>query len=359
MSVLKLDTAYRDVNSGALFLSWSDNVVGATHYTLEVSYSQPIGDDWELLAQTTNPFVSDFMSRKAPRFFDEKYYRIRALSVGGEVLGELLIPDNVKNERPIVDQVKNLLMHTAENILRNTSWGYDAFIVKPRRAGTPCSCHQQELRSSTDPDCEKCFGTGYIGGYYNPIPTRIKIHTEQINMSTVNAPIPTQYDNVQMVIPAIVKVFPGDYVIIPDLGYRYVCVNSNVDSLTSVKTATQMSQMSRADEKDPFYKYHIDDMGVVVTSSTCTATDVSIKGKNLFPLFGSVELVFGLRENDLDAVVFSQFDLIKATQTELIFTQRPDENDTPLVNLLTELHEYDFRLILNGKFIEGTSVPTP
>lgn len=351
---MKLETAYRDPNTGSMFLSWSEAPLNTTYFSLELAYSTPTdGADWIPVGTTTNTFMSDYMSRLNDRFFEERYYRLRALDGSDTVLDELLLPDNVKNERPIVDHSRNLLLYSARIVLRNKSWAYDAFIVKPRKTGTACECYNSELRASTDPDCEVCHGTGFVGGYYSPIPTRVKIHDEQIDQATANAPIPTSYDMVRFVVPTIVKVFPKDYLVVPDLGYRFVCTNSNVDSVVAVKTATQMTQFSRLDLNDTFYKYDIGNFDVSISSVTYTSDTITVTGENVFPLFGHIKLVFG-KKDDLDGIVLSHYDLISSSNTSLVFQQNLSSGDDP-IDFVTDFDSYEYRLILNIKFFDGTA----
>ena len=351
---MELSTAYRDVNSGALFFSWENAPVTTVVFQIALSFDSPVeGDNWQLLTTTTNPFVSDLMSKRSSRFFDEKYYRVRALDSSNTVVDELIIPDTPKNHRPIVDATKNLLMHAAEIVIGNSSWSYDAYLIKPRRTGIVCSCHQEELRSSTDPDCKQCYGTGYVGGFYQPIPTRVKVHAEQINVVQANAPIPVQTNTVQLVVPTIVKLFAKDYIIIPDLGYRFICLTTNIDSLVTEKTATQMVNVSRLDRGDNFYKYPIDTAGVHVDEVTYDATTVTVTGKNLYPLFGRVKLVFGKKVTDeLDALVLTQYDLTLVSGDKLVFEQ----SDPNPLDLETDLSEYNYMLFLNLRRTHGTAV---
>lgn len=350
---LTLDTAHRS-ESGALFISWSGAPATTEYFNVEINYGQPGEHGWVLISTTTNSFVSDFMSRKTERFFDERYYRVSAVSSSGEVLDTLLLPDNVKNVRPIVDRTKNLLNYAAEVVLTNSSWAYKAFIIKPRRMGKTCVCHNTELRSSVDPSCSICYGTGYTGGFYDPLPVRAKIHSEQVRMSQANAPIPVQSDVVQFVIPTIIKVFPKDYLYIPSLGYRFICLNTNVDSLVTAKTATQMTTFSRLDQKDTFYKYPIDTTGVSVESVKFTGDTVTVEGAYLYPVFGSVKVVFGKKvSNSLDGIVLTQFDLESVTNKKLTFKQH---SDTPL-DFLTDLSSYEYRVLVNGERFDGTATP--
>jgi len=353
---MKIDTAYRDPSTGSMFLSWSSFPTASTHFTLELSYHTPLDDaEWNLIGTTTNTFMSDYMSRKNERFFEERYYRLTALDAADTIVDTLIIPDNVKNDRPIIDHTRNHLLYAARIVLRNKSWSYDAFIVKPRYSGIECKCFQRELRAPTNPDCPICNGTGFVGGYYSPIPTRVKIHDEQIDQSVANAPIPTSYDHVRLVIPTIVKVFPKDYLVIPDLGYRFICTNSNVDSMVAVKTATQMTQFSRLDLNDPFYRYDIGDFDVQITEVTYTEDTVIVTGINVFPLFGHIKLVFG-KKDGLDGVVLSHYDLTSSSNEKLIFKYTP-EGEEPPVNFVTDFDSYEYRLILNIRFFNGVALP--
>lgn len=337
---LTLDTAYRDINSGAMFLTWSGAPSSTVLFSLEVS---PALSDYQLIGTTTNTFMSDYLSKKNSIFFAEKHYRLRALDASSNVLDELLFVDDNKLKRPLRQHVDNILVYNAQLVLRNHNWAYDAYLIKPRHTGTPCTCYNPELRASSDPSCQTCYGTGFIGGYYDPIPVRVKIHDEQLDQATANAPIPTSFDIVRFVVPLIARVYPKDYLIVPDLNGRYICMNSNFGG--AVVSPTQMIQTSKLDLDDPFYSYQLEDHAVSVDAVTYDDTTITVTGRNIFPLFGPVKLIFG-KKDDLDAIVLSSFDLTSASQTKLVFSSP--------INLLT-LESYEYRILIDLKFFDGVA----
>ena len=55
-----------------------------------------------------------------------------------------------------------------ERLTARLAW-QDGWLLKRRAAGPRCSCTDLQTGDVRDPECEKCYGTGYIMGYYEPI----------------------------------------------------------------------------------------------------------------------------------------------------------------------------------------------
>ena len=56
--------------------------------------------------------------------------------------------------------------------------------------GTRCSCYDPVLKKRTKTHCDLCYDTGYLGGYYRPIKTRIGLSKESVQFTA--SPLNTQ-----------------------------------------------------------------------------------------------------------------------------------------------------------------------
>lgn len=50
----------------------------------------------------------------------------------------------------------------------------EMILLQKKRTGQICDCYDDVRKTSNNSHCEKCFGTGYVGGYYSP--QRIKVN---------------------------------------------------------------------------------------------------------------------------------------------------------------------------------------
>jgi hypothetical protein len=48
--------------------------------------------------------------------------------------------------------------------------GQEGYLLKRRLFGTPCTCLDGQTEEVANPQCETCYGTGFVSGYYDPYP---------------------------------------------------------------------------------------------------------------------------------------------------------------------------------------------
>lgn len=65
-----------------------------------------------------------------------------------------------------IREIESLYLH---NVINNDSM----YLLNKMRTGQRCNCYDS-IRKQADPQCLSCFGTGYVGGYYEP--TEIKVN---------------------------------------------------------------------------------------------------------------------------------------------------------------------------------------
>jgi len=47
--------------------------------------------------------------------------------------------------------------------------GQEGVLLKRRLFGAPCDCRDYMTEEATNSDCPECFGTGFVGGYFEPV----------------------------------------------------------------------------------------------------------------------------------------------------------------------------------------------
>lgn len=58
--------------------------------------------------------------------------------------------------------------------------GVRGFFLRRRTSGNLCECVDPDTGQVTDPDCPKCYGTKYEGGYHEPIECYVDQHPEKV-----------------------------------------------------------------------------------------------------------------------------------------------------------------------------------
>jgi hypothetical protein len=150
------------------------------HYYLEFARA---GDDWERL--NTLPIVDECCATDAAS---------RRVGIRSNAYYRVVLDDGI-NEYPSQPAHLRGKLNThdwlvAREIMRGTSIhlqkgnGNFGWLLKRRHEGLPCP--------HTDPDtgepigcCDDCYGTGYVGGYYKPIPYWVDLGAN-INRFTVH-----------------------------------------------------------------------------------------------------------------------------------------------------------------------------
>jgi hypothetical protein len=62
------------------------------------------------------------------------------------------------------------------NILLDRFVGVDAIVYIERTYGQKCDCFDRTLERITRGNCHRCFGTGWVNGFYTPIRTKVNFH---------------------------------------------------------------------------------------------------------------------------------------------------------------------------------------
>lgn len=339
---MKVTNIYRDVNTQETYLEWDDAPTATNYFTVYYNRTSNLSE-WSTLGTTGNTFYLDIVNTRDTILFQELVYKITAHNQAGTVIDTVIVNnDPVMNKRPLYERTLNILRYQADIALRNSNWAFHSYIIKPKTTGVFCSCYQRDLRRSNNPQCDSCYGKGRVGGFYDPIPSTVKILTEQIKTKDINEFVPLSYDLLQVTIPTTVKVFNGDYLIIPDLGMRFVVTASNIDGVVSARTATQTCTISRLKNTDVFYSYPIADKVTTVSSVFTENGYTTVTGTNMFPIMGSIKLVLG-NADGYDLGVYTSWDITALKDTEIVFR-------TDLYNI----SNYSYRFLINSTFYSGT-----
>ena len=210
-------------------LEWELTILSGTSsdYRLEIYRSETPGlsgqfTDYTLVASgipLTQHQYNDSYLAGLQHFTRTWYYKLKAINI---TTSETFIlsqfpsfaqPNNVDYARREIIRRKTISL--------NKFSGRKMYLLKRRSWGAHCSkCWDEALFTATDGSCTECYGTGWSGGYFTPVPFYGMLNPSprynEIMMFGVWHPSDTLLTMLNYP-----KVVPGD-VIIDDAGYRWI-----------------------------------------------------------------------------------------------------------------------------------------
>lgn len=333
----------KDTNGGFIFLEWEEYPASAITFEIFAADDTAV-PNWAKIGETSNPFFSDVISFSSSVLLREVFYKIVAKNSAHEVVDEI-----ISNTRPVPNELLkrtlNVLKYSADRAFRNSQWSYKAYLLKQRNAGRKCKCASVDYNSSTRPTCPICYGTGYVGGFFDPI----RVHTfplnETLKQKSINEAVPTGSDTVTFVAPSVPNVNTGDYLVIENVG-RYIVMDTTVKALLAHRSPTMLFYASLLQPKDIIYSYPLDTTVPRIDSVTQDARfNFKVTGKNLIPIFGETKLLIW---NDArsERCIGRTKDLLKLSEKEAVFKS----------GLSGALQNFNYRFIINGDIYEGRTV---
>lgn len=173
-----------------VYLQWViRNPISTPHYTFKVERSGSHEGPWELLAEDLVDayfYVDDAIlsprdgsSMDAMSLERKPYYRVTAEPGGLEAIGDTW---------PALDHrrqgIHYKLTRDAMRYLK-VGTGTEVAIFKRRRWGEKCPICLSSTGQSTRAHCSTCFGTTFVGGYWNPVYTYAQRRPSPIQIQTV------------------------------------------------------------------------------------------------------------------------------------------------------------------------------
>lgn len=152
-------------------------------YTYRLYRGRAISDVPELIAEVVDqPYLYD----RRPRFanFDiSTYYTVELVTAEGAIFRS--DPSSYEASWNHHDWVSAREIVRQETLLLRKKGGTKGWLLKRRHWGPPCpKCTDPNDTSTLDPNCDLCYGTGILGGYFpateywvlmNPTDRRVKL----------------------------------------------------------------------------------------------------------------------------------------------------------------------------------------
>ena len=134
--------------------------------------------------------------------------------------------------------------------------GQTFYVLKRKSYGTVCTiCVDTILQRTTSSSCTTCYGTGYVHGYYTPIPCRGQLN-ERPTRSTHQLFGNWQDADSVFYNQATPPLNPQDVIV--DKLYRRWLVLATGASQKSVHTIAQISQLRQIERADVIYQLPVD-----------------------------------------------------------------------------------------------------
>ena len=169
------DVAVLPAREGGSIIQWTlDPRVrdeGEYRYTLQTE-NAGVGDlhAWSNVVTQSDTFLLTDLRRRLPGVYCFTHYRVK-LETGERVYFSRAIP--AMGKLGYEDYRVYVSVLRAEEVQLSRKTGIPGLIYKRKISGRPCPrCRDFNTEETRDSGCRFCFGTGWLGGYYRPVPCR-------------------------------------------------------------------------------------------------------------------------------------------------------------------------------------------
>jgi hypothetical protein len=256
---MAFDVKFRTVTAarhapGAAIVRWS--VVPYTHPQSDVRYiilraAGPNGP-WDIVdeAQVGSYQYVDY-DVYSPFIVRSYYYIVRAVSVSGQGY----LDSRVVSVMPDADNIAQEMVRKKLTFMLAKS-GSSVAVVPRKTWGPNCNrCYNQQRQVAEDPDCPDCFGTGYTGGYLNPV--YLPAIVNPAKKAVVAAGIDYDVNQIYIELANTPIVFPDDMVVLTKMNVRYT-VREVTPSSHREHIVSQVCSLNRVDELSCLYNIPVE-----------------------------------------------------------------------------------------------------
>lgn len=351
---MKLLQAIPDITTRSVYLSWVDFPIGTSGFRIDLirrgaPADQSSGDSETatILGTTANSFYTDMLYFDKSIIRRDHVYRISALDSKGEVSDQLIVRP-MDTDSTLVQKVINAANYKAQLLFRNYNWAQVVYILRPKRTGQKCTCYSRDFKSSNNPDCQVCYGTGYVGGFYTPIPTKYLSIKEETTDPSIDENKPAALGQRFLTIPRYPAVYKGDFLASDMLGLLSV-ISSSKKTVQTTPTPTTMVTTVALGREHPAHKFDFNAAVPSIDRFIMGDGTVALEGTNLIPVIGSVKIVIEEGPEELDSKTYTALDIKSMTSTKIVF-----KSDT---KILVPQPYIKYKVFLNNIMFEKTQFP--
>jgi len=247
------------------YLQWVlRNPPEATGYTVNIYRAESSEGPWELLTHAPLNdayfYVDDEQSAphdgSDPSLFSLRrtlYYRVTVESTGGEVASDdsLNIPPLDRRREGIWRK----LVRDAQLMLKKGN-GTEVAVLKKRTWGEPCTNCRTAMQRTARSHCSVCFGTGFVGGYWNPVYTWANRGTAPVDVQ-ITQEGKTEVHQLQGILGFVPEVAVDDVLCFLRDNKRYR-IDRVMTTEIHTRTVHQELLLSELSRSSAVYKLHVD-----------------------------------------------------------------------------------------------------
>lgn len=318
--------AVPDITSRSLFLSWGsappDTLMFRVYRLKRGAGADEVAGLTEkavLIGETTDTFFSDIF------YFDELdeegdlRYRIDALSQITEARPlDTAVISPLDNYTPELAPFINSAEMAANIVFRNRKWSDTAYVLRPRTTGKHCGCYSPDRGRGKDPDCEKCYGTGFAGGFYTPIPVRYsEIRREKLRRE-IDEQSPQARDIPLLAVPSTPQIRETDFLATNVYGILSVA-KADTTVVRGVRMPTTLLTAVKLNKNSVINRFPITAVSPVVTGITTGQNTLTVTGRNLVNVSGTIQLYLTTLDSLSEYASFGPSDLLSTSAYRLVF----------------------------------------
>lgn len=166
---LKADASF-GVDFINISFSLEDTVEDLTRYRFDLYMSLAENGDFKVIYCDIKNFEFNDYSANLLNEEIHQYYKIKAVNLD---TNEFIFSDFFSTPSINADNYSYYLNFVYNVYLDNVTNNRKMYLLKRIRSGERCECYD-DVRGSREADrCTICFGTGFKGGYYPPIPIKV------------------------------------------------------------------------------------------------------------------------------------------------------------------------------------------
>lgn len=125
-------------------------------------------DDWtDVGSPVVNAFSAVDPNPLPPGRWRTRHYRVKLTTMLGTYYSA---PQYAANPLSRTEWLQAKEIMRLELLRLKDEPGTEGYLLKRKLSGDPCECLDPLTQESTNPDCELCYGAGFVGGYYAPYP---------------------------------------------------------------------------------------------------------------------------------------------------------------------------------------------
>lgn len=336
-----------DAQTQTVSFTWEGAPASTVNF--RVSYRQRKAPDAAIsgetlteMAVTSDPMYDDLKFFQKSILKREIDYIVHALDAGGNIVDTLVIRP-MQSESKLIRYKLNAANYAAGLLFRNYNWSDFAYILRYRKTGQKCRCYNRDFEEAADPRCEICYGGGYVGGFYTPIPTKVLPITQVVKDQDIDEYAPMATDQRQITVPRFPAVFKGDFIVSNRLGYLSV-VASSANTIQVDPTPTLMLTVIELGKDHIISKFKFDARIPRVDGVRFEDNVVVLYGNNIMPLIGGISLVI---EDGPEAAMNKKFNITS------IMSITPKEIRFRAPGVQAGCPEVHYHVFLNNMRFEG------